>query len=537
LRLTIRAGLVGIALVLVLPGLGSPVFAQAERAAVLAQRLTDAGYGEGEAAVQNALRSSDPAAQATALRIAVLTRDESAHAVARELVGSPNHRVRFEAGLLLNALGDPSGLEVVDDIAGATRDVLDEQEDVQFVVIDAAEWFALNGYDGYVYQLSLLLDGAKWPVKIEAARALGSFRAMSDPYQEQAWLVGLDIVRLALAESKPELDARAGELLTVLMQGLSRQPEVTPAVFDALKQIADGALRTEVGVTGGAVKSLAESLEDRLVRAPQLPAAPLTPDPRQVATGAVLSLVSFMNRGIYDTFQKDLDLNGEFQGLSRKEWIEKLQREYRAPERAGTKRFHLTPQVVRQPAGGTAIIEAVIDVLNEAERRWDRYDYTFVAEWFGFGWHFTRIDSRMAPEDRQPDRDPPRATPPAEGPFVEASALAEALIGALAAGDVTTLRRILSPDGLYLGNLNRTEFIIQLEQNWTASSPTDFHITPTDFRFRGDPQAPIVEIDSFNRGLNVPARAKVAYIFQTERDPDTGALRIARLDISSTRLP
>lgn len=528
---------VGLLVSVVVAAAGTPAFAQADRAAALRQRLTEAGYGEGEEAVQNALKSTDPGAQGIALRIALLTRDAAAIDGARELLGSPSLRVRFEAALLLNAMGERGGLEVLDDIAGATRKVLDEQDDVQLVVIDAAEWFALNGYDGYVYQLSLMLDGGRWPNKLEAARALGSFQSMSDPCQEQAWLVGLDIVRIALEESKPEIDAWAGQVLAELMRGLSRQPEITPAVHEALSAFAEKALRTEVGVTAGAIKALSESLKPRLVRAPQLPCAPLDPDPREVGARAVLSLVSFLNRGIYDSFQRDLDINGEFEGLSRKEWIEKLQREFKAPENAATQRFNVMPRTVRQPAAGTVVVEAEIDVLNDVERRWDRFDYTFVVEWFGFDWHFTRIDVRAWPEDRQPDRDPVRATPPADGPHAEAGALADTLMKALAEGDVTTLRRILSPDGIFMGNLTRTELIIQLEQNWVASAPSDFRITPTEFRFRGEPDAPIVEIDSFNRGLLTPARVRANYTAFAERDPETGALRISRLDISSTRLP
>lgn len=531
-----RRVLIGIAALAAGVATGVPAAAQGDPGAALRQRLTQAGYGEGAEAVRNALRSTDPAAQAMALRVAMHARDKEAVGPALELLGSDSVRVRFEAGLLLHSFGDQRGLAVVDDIAGATRQVLLERKDDQPVIVDAVEWFALNGYTGYVYQLSLLLDGAGWSMKVEAARALQAFRQMSDPCQEQAWLIGLEIVGLALAEEQPELDPWAGRLLSTLMQGLREQPEITPAVREKLASLAESRLPAEVGVTARAITDLAAALEERQVRAPQIPCAPLDPDPREVGARAVLALVSFLNRGVYDSFQEDLDIRGEFEGLSREEWIEKQRREYREPKIESALRKNVMPRTVRQPAPGTVVVEAVMDVLNDEARRWDRYDYTFVVEWFGFDWHFALIESSLWPEERQPDRSPPRAEPPAEGPDAELGALAERFIDALAGGKVKTLREILDPEGVYLGNLSRTEFLVQLEQNWAAADPSDFFITPTAYRFSGTPEETVVEVESFNRGLITPAQLNVLYTLRAGRDPESGGLRITSVDIAAERL-
>ncbi|HBS30010.1 MAG TPA: hypothetical protein DEB06_11325 [Phycisphaerales bacterium] len=499
-------------------------------------RLTAMGFAPGLEGLEAALRSDDLTARVMALRLAAATGEASVVESARGLLGAEDLRLRFEAASCMAALGDRAGVEVMESLAGVERPVLLENPPLHSVVVDAANELALRGDPGYAYQLALVMDAGSWADKVGVALVLRNFRAAEDTDVELAWLSAIDFIESAFNDPDENVHALAGRVLGALLESVRGQERIGFRTHQRLMGLSERDLPARAGVTRGFIRSLVEEFEGRVAPEPSLPPAPLDPDPRTLVSEAVQEHFQRMEAGDFSLFQQELDFHGRFFGMGREEWRAAMARDHRPLPEGITRRFVPLSHHTRQPRASRVELTAMVDVLNDATERWDRYRYEFDLVWFGYGWHFSRIDRTALPEAEQPNRDPERASPQGDGPCAEGGRIAEAFIDALAAGDADRTESLLSPDGVFMGTLDRAELIVQLERRWAASPASGVRITPTAYACREEDGMLMAEVETITRSISNPIRFRTLY--QLIIEPGQGRDgRIRSIETKVERLP
>lgn len=499
--------------------MATPCLAQPSQTASMRERLERSGYGTGDEALAEALAGRDPVAQSLALTIAALERNNAYIERARELVLEREPLLRFQSARYLASFGEREGTAAMRLLGEMPRETLlsETQQTLQRIVIEAARSFAEAGDESLAYQLALLIDGGAWPIKHAAAAALADFRGVQNGSVESVWLLALEIVSVAAREEDERIIESAGELLRIVLRGLGGLQTTTPAIIGALRKVQESGVAARLGVPG--VRKELERQGSLESRAPAVPAPNLLADPREMVEGVVVRFFYAINEGEFEIFDQALDFHGVFEGLPRDGWIDKMRREHGALNPLTKKHYIIYGWSVNMIGSERLLVDAVVDVQNEAEKRWDRTQFRMLMTWFGFGWHFSRIDRSLLPEDQQPYRDPPEAEPPAEGEHAEAGRLAQRYMRAMRDRDERTLVEILDPGGSYLNGADLEGLLQRMRSYWSVTPPGRSFVTPIEYRFRQGSGVTVVEISYFSRSVDLTMLVEGVQTIRVRADP------------------
>lgn len=492
--------------------------ARPEEVQLATQILHQLGYAATPEGLKAAATSGDTATLIAALNAAGALGSDVLRERALRLRTSTNFALQLAAGKYLGILNMPEGAQIVRGFGEAKREYLLEDSNLQLLVIDAAREVARHGHPDYAYQLALLVEQGDWPVKTFAVEALREFGSPEDPIVENVWLRAIELYQDAMAlEGDQEVRANAQIFMKALLESAQFLPAVTTKMVEAFEELAATRQVSGPGVRPLDFTGAAQRLKTLPVRNPRDEAPPLDPDPRLVAQTASESLLNILDKGGFETLNTDLDDRGVFEGMGKREWIEKVKAEWRPSPEGFERQIRLRAIRTSQQSGYEVLVEIQGDQFNHETRRWEAMTYWFRVTWWGYGWHFSGFERRLAPQ--QPEQIENLPPPALDERYPEAQQTALELATALQEFDLARLERTLAPDVVVnAGALNRDAFLEQIgtlfERNrgLVVFRAVGYTFTPTEDASALEAR---VDLRSYNRAVN--RWADVQYHLRLER--------------------
>lgn len=497
--------------------------------------LLEMGFASTPEGLEAAMASGAPQNVIAALKAASDLKSDAIKARALGLLRSKNFAVQLAAGKYLGSIGEPMGAQVVRNFGEAPREHVVEDHNLQLLVIDAAREVARHGHVDYAYQLPLLIERGDWTVKIFAAQALRDFRAPQDAVVESAWLHALAVYREAIVHADAEVRQSAVLFMRMLLESALTLDAVSDKVRDEFAKLAAEGPPAQVP-EGASLDFAAVSahLGKCAVRNPRDEAPKLDPDPRIVGQGAAEHLLMIIDKGPFDTLETDLDDRGQFEGLSKADWIAKVKREHIVPLDGVEKRILTRSIRTSQPSSYEVRVEIQGDQYDSNTGRWKPMVYRFTVTWWGYGWHFSAFE-RGAIVQSQPDiYDLPAPTLDEKHP--EAQAVVSRLMKAMSDMDADAMATLLADDAQIRGGASsKAQFVDEMRgifdqvRDQVIFKPVSYEFTPADDASRLTVK---VEARSYNRIHNRTSEIRYS-IELSERDGDW---IVTRLDADSKKI-
>ncbi len=497
--------------------------------------LLDLGFASTPEGLEAAMASGAPQNVIAALNAASDLKSDAIKGRALGLLRSKNFAVQLAAGKYLGSIGEPAGAQVVRNFGEAPREYVVDDHNLQLLVIEAAREVARHGHVDYAYQLPLLIERGDWTVKIFAAQALRDFRAPQDAVVESAWLHALGVYREAIVHADADVRRSAALFMRMLLESALTLDAVSDKVRDEFSKLAEEGAPAHVPEAASLdFAAVSTHLGKCAVRNPRDEAPKLDPDPRFVAQGAAEHLLMIIDKGPFDTLTTDLDDRGQFEGLSKADWIEKVKREHTVPLDGVDKRILTRSVRTSQPTSYEVRVEIQGDQYDSNTGRWKPMVYRFTVTWWGYGWHFSAFE-RGAIVQSQPDiYDLP--APALDEKHPEAQAVVTRLMQAMSEMDIDAVASLLADDAQIRGGASsKAQFVEEMRGIFDqVRDQVIFKPVSYEFKQGDDPSSLAVEIEarSYNRIHN--RATEIRYSLElTQRD---GAWIVTRLDADSKKI-
>lgn len=508
---------------------GGPGAAQSSR------ELLNLGFASTPEGLREAVATGTPATIIAALKAATDLGSDALKDRAMGMLRSSNFAIQLAAAKYLGRIGVPEGAQLVRNFGEAPREYVLDDHNLQLLVIDAAREVAQHGHVDYAFQLPLLIEQGDWTVKTFAVLALRDFRAPQDAVVEDAWLRAVAVYRDAIAIDDANVQKAAVEFMRTAIDSALLLDATSAKVRDEFNKLAaEGAPAHVPGAASLDFKGAAAHLNGCEIRNPRDEAPKLDPGPRVIAQSATEHLLMNIDKGNVTTFETDLDNRGVFEGLSKQEWIKKIEREHAVPMDDVEKRILTRSVRTSQPSSYEVRVEIRGDQYDPATRRWKPTIFRSTVTWWGYGWHFSSFN-RIPDVQSLPDIESIPAPAP-DDRYPEAQLAASALVKAMSDMDVDALANLLADDvRIQQDTLTKAQFVEEMHRLFgemrgqVVFRPVSYAFTPGD-----DPSRITAKIESrsYNRVHN--RMLQVWYTIDLERRGDDW--KIVRLDSDIKKL-